>query len=175
MMRRIADRNLEGTSVIGASATNIPLRDHSVDIMHSRFAYFFGPGCEPGIAELERIIKPGGAAFIIDNDLRSGTFASWIHAGYPDNPLDPGEIESFWTDQGFTISRLNSCWRFDNRDDLERVVHLEFPADKAAQFVADHPSNEIDYNLLLIHRTFAPNTGSTIDVTRTTAADSTPA
>lgn len=87
-------------------------------------------------------------------NVSSGTFASWIHAGYPDSPLDPDEIESFWTDHGFTIIRLGSCWRFDNRDDLERVVHLEFPADKAARFVADHPSNEIEYNLLLIHRTF---------------------
>lgn len=154
MMQRIADRKLERTSVIGASAVDIPLRDHSVDIVHSRFAYFFGPGCEPGIAELERVVKPGGTAFIIDNDLRSGTFASWIHAAHPNYPHDPDGIESFWTDHGFTITRLGSCWRFDNRDDLERVVHLEFPADKAARFVADHPSNEIEYNLLLIHRTF---------------------
>ncbi|CAN5868032.1 hypothetical protein BH20CHL2_BH20CHL2_05440 [soil metagenome] len=43
MMRRIADNRLERTSVIGASAVNIPLRDHCVDIVHSRFAYFFGP------------------------------------------------------------------------------------------------------------------------------------
>lgn len=154
MMQRIVDRTLDRTSVVGASAVDIPLRDHCVDIVHSRFAYFFGPGCEPGIAELERIVRPGGTAFIIDNDLRSGTFASWIHAGYPDRPLSPNEIESFWIDQGFTISRLESCWRFDNRDDLERVVHLEFPSDKAAQFVAEYPSNEIEYNLLLIHRTF---------------------
>jgi len=170
MMRRIADNRLERTSVIGAIAVDIPLRDHCVDIVHSRFAYFFGPGCEPGIAELKRIVRPGGAAFIIDNDLRSGTFASWIHTGYPDRPLDPDEIESFWTDQGFTITRLNSCWRFDNRDDLERVVHLEFPADKAARFVADHPSNEIEYNLLLIHRTFAPLIGSPLDTSLTTTA-----
>ncbi len=154
MMRRIVDRRFERTSVIGGSAADIPLRDHSVDIVHSRFAYFFGPGCEPGIRELERNVKPGGTAFIIDNDLRSGTFASWIHAAYADNPLDPDEIESFWIDHGFTITRLNSCWRFDNRDDLERVVHLEFPADKAAEFVATHPSNEIEYKLLLIHRMF---------------------
>lgn len=46
MMQRIADRKLERTSVIGASAVDIPLRDHSVDIVHSRFAYFFGPGCD---------------------------------------------------------------------------------------------------------------------------------
>lgn len=77
LIRRIADRDLAGTSVIGASASALPLRDRSVDIAHARFAYFFfGPGPEPGIAELERILKPDGTAFVIDNDLRSGTFAS---------------------------------------------------------------------------------------------------
>lgn len=152
LMRRLVDRQLLRTSVIGASAASIPLRDHSVDIAHARFAYFFGPGCEPGLAELERILKPGGTAFIVDNDLRSGTFASWVRAAHDISNDEIDDTERFWIDQGFTIERLASSWRFQDRDAFERVVHLEFPAEDAERSLGDHPGPEVDYNLLLIHK-----------------------
>lgn len=154
LMHRLVERNLTQTSVIGASAASIPLRDESVDMAHARISYFFGPGCEPGLRELERIIRRSGTAFIIDNDLRCGTFAEWVRAAYGDAHMDPDIIETFWRAQGFEIEHLQSYWRFENRDDLERVVHLEFPDEHAARFVADHPGLEIDYNLLLIYKTF---------------------
>ncbi len=154
LMQRIVDRRLTRTSVIGASAASMPLRDHSVDIAHARFAYFFGPGCEPGISELKRILKPGGTAFIIDNDLRSGTFARWVRTAYQISDAAVADTERFWIEQGFTIERLASCWRFENREALERVIHLEFPAEHAAAFVANVTGLEIDYSVLLIHATF---------------------
>jgi ubiquinone/menaquinone biosynthesis C-methylase UbiE len=154
LMQRLVEHNLTRTSVLGASATSIPLRDHSVDIAHARFAYFFGPGCEPGIAELDRVLRPGGTAFIIDNDLRHGTFAAWVREAYGRADLNADSIEAFWQEQGFAVERLASCWRFQNRDDLERVVYLEFPHEHAGRFVAELPGLEIDYHLLLIHKTF---------------------
>jgi ubiquinone/menaquinone biosynthesis C-methylase UbiE len=151
LMQRLIDRNLPSTTVVAASAASLPLNDHSVDIAHARFAYFFGPGCEPGISELRRVIKPGGTAFIIDNDLRNGTFASWVRTAYGVTAQALDETERFWVEQGFSIERLASSWRFACREDLERVVHLEFPHDRAASFLADHIGLEIDYNLLLIY------------------------
>ena len=153
LMQRLADRALIRTSVIGASAASIPLCDGSVDIAHARFAYFFGPGCEAGVAELERILTPGGTAFIIDNDLRTGTFAAWVKAAYGDRQ-DPDKIESFWQDQGFTIERVSSRWRFARRDDFERVVRLEFPTECAERVITTHSGLEVDCSLLLIHKTF---------------------
>jgi len=154
LMRRLVDRNLTRTSVIGASAASIPIRDRSVDVAHARFAYFFGPGCEPGLVELERVLKPGGTAFIIGNDLRGGTFASWVRAAFDITDESIDDTERFWIDQGFTIERLASRWRFQDRDAFERVVRLEFPAEDAERFLNDHPGLEVDYNLLLIHNTF---------------------
>ncbi len=42
----------ERGSVRHGSAEHVPLPDASVDVVHARFAYFFPPGCEPGLAEV---------------------------------------------------------------------------------------------------------------------------
>ena len=75
---RVAELGLDRVLVIDGSAERLPLSDASVDIVHARFAYFFAPNCEPGLAELARVIRPGGTAFIIDNDLSHGMFAAWL-------------------------------------------------------------------------------------------------
>jgi ubiquinone/menaquinone biosynthesis C-methylase UbiE len=77
-MRRIANLALPNVSILKGSAEYIPLRDQSIGICHSRFAYFFAPNCLPGLWELERVMRPGGTAFIVDNDLVEGTFARWL-------------------------------------------------------------------------------------------------
>ena len=154
MMQRVADQHLTNVSVIGASAADIPLRDDSVDIAHARFAYFFGPGAEAGLAELERVIAPGGTAFIIDNDLRSGTFASWVLRAYNHSAEFVASYEDFWRSHGFSIERLASRWAFERREDLDRVIRLEFPEPHASAIIAGHEGTEVDYNLLLLHRTY---------------------
>ena len=154
LMQRIAHLGLDRVSVIGASAEDVPLRDGSVDIVLSRFAYFFGAGCEAGLREVERILAPGGAAVFVNNDLRSGTFAEWVAFGYPEQAAETDEDEQFWIEQGFTLTRVESSWRFSARADFERVIRLEFPAESATQILATHTGLEVDYAILLAHRTY---------------------
>ncbi len=95
-MQRVARLGLERASVLTGSAEQIPLRDHSVDVCHARFAYFFGPGCEPGLREVERVMRPGGVFFVIDNDLRQGTFAHWLQQHPNFSQVRADNIEDFW-------------------------------------------------------------------------------
>ena len=61
-MRRCAELGLPNVSVMTGSAERLPLNTASVDICHARFAYFFGPGCERGLDEVERVIRHGGTS-----------------------------------------------------------------------------------------------------------------
>jgi SAM-dependent methyltransferase len=153
-MRRVAELGLEQVSVLAGSAEYVPLRDHSVDVCHARFAYFFPPKCEPGLAELARVLRPGGAACIIDNDLRTGTFARWLshlpeaHVGNAD------VVEAFWADHGFACQRIASQWRFSSRGDLEAVVRLEFGESLSAQLLAEHSGLSVECHYCLYYRQF---------------------
>ena len=81
--QRISNKSLTNVSVLDGAAQELPLADDSVDVVHARWAYFFGPGCEPGLAEVTRTLRPGGTAFVIDNDASRSTFGAWFRRAMP--------------------------------------------------------------------------------------------
>ncbi len=153
-MARVTSMGLAHVSVMTGSAEHLLLADRSVDIAHARFAYFFPPNCTPGLVELERVIAPGGTAFIIDNDWKWGTFASWLIRSSWCKHVDPVATAAFWANQGFTLTRIASEWRFKSRTDLEAVVQIEFPPDLARQILSEHHPLTIDYGYCLYSRRY---------------------
>jgi SAM-dependent methyltransferase len=134
------------------SAQGLPLPDASVDVVHARWAYFFGPGCEPGLAELSRVVRRGGAAFVVDNDATRSTFGRWFRRGYPS--VDPDAVERFWSAHGWTRWPLDVEWRFDRREDLEAVVRIEFTPELAREILAEHDGLVVDYAVNLWWRRY---------------------
>ncbi|MDN5766041.1 MAG: class I SAM-dependent methyltransferase [Humibacillus sp.] len=136
----------EGAASIGVSAA-------SFDVAHARWSYFFGPGCEPGLAELDRVMRPGGAAFVIDNDATRSTFGRWFRRALPS--YDPRAVERFWDRQGWQRERLDIRWTFDTRADFEAVVAIEFASEHADLILEEFPdATGVDYAVNLWHRRF---------------------
>lgn len=139
--RRVA--SLPHVEVRQGVASALPVADASVDVAHARWAYFFGPGCEPGLAELDRVIRRGGAAFIIDNDSTTSTFGRWFRTGYPS--VAASSVESFFSARGWSRHPVQVRWLFESRADFETVVRVEFPPDAAGRITDGHDGVEVDY------------------------------
>ncbi|MGI5224859.1 class I SAM-dependent methyltransferase [Actinoallomurus sp. CA-142502] len=148
--RRVADT--PGVAVRVGAAQALPVPPASVDVAHARWAYFFGPGCEPGLTELDRVMRRGGAAFVIDNDATRSTFGSWFRRWLPS--YDPVAVERFWSRHGFSRTPVDMSWRFADRAALEAVLRIEFPADLATAFLAEVPGCEVDYAVNLWWRRY---------------------
>jgi SAM-dependent methyltransferase len=140
-------------SVREEGAASIEVPDHSFDIAHARWAYFFGPGCEPGLDELERIMRPGGTAYVIDNDATRSTFGAWFRRALPH--YDARAVERFWERRGWQRERLDIRWDFDSREDFEAVVRIEFAPELADLVLDEQPrATGVDYAVNLWWRRF---------------------
>src|SRR5262245_59714128 len=53
-------RGLPNVDVLKGAAQALPVATASADVVHARWAYFFGPGCEPGLREVDRVLRRGG-------------------------------------------------------------------------------------------------------------------
>ena len=122
-------------SVHTGGAEELPLPDASADLLHARTAYFFGPGCEPGLAEAERVLRPGGTLVVVDLDFTARPYGNWLRADLP--RYDPPAVDRFFAGQGFALRRVLSTWRFTERAELEEVLRIEFSKRTARTAIAD--------------------------------------
>ncbi len=149
-VRRTA--RLPHVSVHLGTAQALPLPDASVDVAQARWAYFFGSGSEPGLAELDRVMRRGGTAFVIDNDATRSTFGRWFRRGYPE--VDPDAVERFWSGHGWQRHPLDVEWRFATRDELESVVRIELDEHVADTVLAEQSGTRVDYAVNLWWKRF---------------------
>jgi SAM-dependent methyltransferase len=136
LVRRARDRvaELPGVRVVEAGAEQVPLPDASADLVHARTAYFFGPGCEPGLVEADRLLRPNGLLAIVDLDVSRPPYGDWLRADVPH--YDPAAVERFFDRQGFALRRVDTEWRFPDRASLEASLGIEFSAPVARRAIA---------------------------------------
>jgi SAM-dependent methyltransferase len=137
LVRRARERvaELAEVRVVAGCAEQLPLPDDAFDVAHARTAYFFGPGCEPGLAEADRVLRPGGLLAVVDLDITRAPYGDWMRADLPRH--SPAKVERFFARYGFDSRTVDTVWRFEDRAALEAVLRIEFSAEVAARAIAD--------------------------------------
>ena len=139
--------------VMPGSAEHLPLADRSVDVVHARFAYFLAPGSrgpggkrstgggDAGLAEVLRVLAPGGSLIVVDNDYRWGQFAELLAAAARVSPQRTADdVDAWWRERGATRHEVRSRWSFASRADLAAALGIEVPAAVARTWLARHPT-----------------------------------
>jgi SAM-dependent methyltransferase len=143
---RIKSSGASNVTVVPGSADDIPLEEDSVEVAYATWAYFFGPGSEPGLQQVERVVRPGGDIVVVQNYGHDELSRIWT----------PTEAEceawpAWFEAHGFACQVVDTTWRFRAVD--EAVAVLEFLwGQRARDYVVEHDRAEFGYKVAIYHR-----------------------
>lgn len=143
---RVRSSGAGNVTVLPANVEAIPLDENSVDVAYATWSYFFGPGSEPGLREVERVLRPGGDLIVVQNYGHDGLSKVWT----------PREAEceqwpTWFEGQGFSCTVVDTVWRFQTVDEATTVLEFLW-GQPAGDAVRANGQTEFGYKVAVYHR-----------------------
>jgi len=146
---RVKSSGAANVTVVPAGVASIPLEDNCVDVAYATWAYFFGPGSEPGLREVERVLRPGGDFVVVQNYGHDELSNFWA--------AQEAECESWppwFAEHGFACQVVDTVWRFRHREEALAVLGYLW-GEPARAYVVNHGRLEFSYRVAIYHRRLA--------------------
>jgi ubiquinone/menaquinone biosynthesis C-methylase UbiE len=146
---RVKSSGASNITVVPAGAESIPLADNCVDVAYATWAYFFGPGGEPGLQEVERVVRPGGELVVVQNYGHDELSRFWAT-----QEADCESWPPWFAEHDFACQVVDTVWRFRTRDEALDVLDFLWGA-RARAYVLAHDHFEFDYRVAIYYRRMA--------------------
>jgi SAM-dependent methyltransferase len=143
---RVKSSGATNVTILPNSVEAIPLEDASVDVAYAAWSYFFGPGSERGLSEVERVLRPGGTLLVVQNYGRDELAQAWTP--------DEAECENWttWFDKhGFACDIVETVWRFSSPEEALSVLEFLW-GERARTYVLQTDKAEYQYQVAIYHR-----------------------
>jgi hypothetical protein len=150
--QQLTDLGARVTAVTSTGTTRFDAPDQSADVVVSLWSRFRGapPGESDEMAEVARILRPGGRLLVVHDYGRDDVSA--LRNGQPDPALWSRRDGPFLSD-GFRIRVLHCWWTFGSLDEGRGFLADAFG--EAGRELGEHLTRpRISYKVAVYHRTF---------------------
>ncbi len=107
---------------VRGDVAELPFSNDAFAAAYATWAYFFPSyhDVRPGLAELDRVVQPGGLVVVIDN-LGGDEFTALA-----EHPESLSADSEFWKKRGFVLHELESAFEFETLEDARALLGFYF-------------------------------------------------
>jgi SAM-dependent methyltransferase len=151
---RIRSSGATNITVVPGTAEAVPLETDCADVAYATWSYFFGAGSEPGLAEIQRVVRPGGDMVVVQNYGHDELCRFW----------DARESECerwppWFAEKGFSCTVVDTTWHFQTLDEASIVLEFLW-GQRARTYAVEHNQTEFAYRVAIYHqRVTSPTSG----------------
>lgn len=145
---------IDNLTFLLADAQDIPLPDHTVDLVFGTWAIgaiWPQEARERAMREIHRALKPGGEIWAVETHWQS----EFMDLRGPEEQAGDLQTVRWYESHGFSlVAEIESAFVFPSLAEAERVLGFMFE-EKGRRYLAEHPSPRLGHGAIIVRKQLA--------------------